>query len=181
MQAGAAAPFAHPPPRDPSSRRRRGPRARAMFLSLYRGVFYALGFVYPAYESFKALEKNQEASEAGADAVAQWLTYWVIFSLFAALEAVLDRALAWFPLTWALKLAFVLWLQLPQSQGARVLYRNHVKPLLQAHEERIDRNLASGLQQAIALKQTSFQWGNQMLSRSGMRPPQQRVPGTPPR
>jgi len=113
--------------------------------------------------------------------VAQWLTYWVIFSLFAALEGLLDRLLLWFPLAWALKLAFVLWLQLPQSQGARLLYRHHVKPLLQAHEERIDQNLATGLQQAIALKQTSFRWGNQMLSRSGMRPPQQRVPGTPPR
>ena len=53
----------------------------------------AVGVVYPAYASFKAVEVlrvRNDTSEAS-----RWLVYWGIYGAVSALERVLDRALPW--------------------------------------------------------------------------------------
>ena len=67
-----------------------------------------IGFIYPAYESYKALESKR------TDAAAEWLTYWVIFSLFSVFESVADWLISWIPFYYILKLLFLLWLLLPR-------------------------------------------------------------------
>merc|ERR1711998_329329 len=82
-----------------------------------------VGFVYPSYASYKALGSNTP------DASAQWLTYWVVFSLFTVVEYVADWLISWIPMYYLAKLAFILWLQMPQTKGATLIYRTYVLPL----------------------------------------------------
>jgi receptor expression-enhancing protein 5/6 len=49
-----------------------------------------VGFIYPAYMSFKAL------STPGTDDDTQWLTYWVIYAFFNLTESVTDLILSWY-------------------------------------------------------------------------------------
>lgn len=44
------------------------------------------------------------------------LTYWVVFAAFSILEAFLSVLLHWIPFYFALKLAFLAWCFLPQTQ-----------------------------------------------------------------
>jgi len=53
----------------------------------------AVGVVYPAYASFKAVEVlrlHNETSEA-----ARWLTYWAIYGTITAVERMLDKLIPW--------------------------------------------------------------------------------------
>eukprot|EP01053_Blabericola_migrator_P000358 Blabericola_migrator_1__357@NODE_108_length_14046_cov_203_246656_g96_i0_p6_GENE_NODE_108_length_14046_cov_203_246656_g96_i0NODE_108_length_14046_cov_203_246656_g96_i0_p6_ORF_typecomplete_len203_score27_57TB2_DP1_HVA22/PF03134_19/2_6e29_NODE_108_length_14046_cov_203_246656_g96_i01325513863 len=91
-----------------------------------------VGFFYPAWSSFKAIEKNDQ-SEAQ-----QWLSYWVVYAAFSFIEIFGDFVLFWIPFYYILKLLFLFWLFLPQYQGATVVYQNVLRPLLQQHRHRID-------------------------------------------
>lgn len=44
------------------------------------------------------------------------LTYWVVYAAFGILEAFLSVLLGWIPFYYALKLAFLAWCFLPQTQ-----------------------------------------------------------------
>lgn len=73
--------------------------------------------LYPAYASFKAVEilnTRGEPSEAG-----RWLTYWAVYGSLSAVERLLDKALPWLPYYTTIKLALLLWLQLPRYQVGR--------------------------------------------------------------
>jgi receptor expression-enhancing protein 5/6 len=84
-----------------------------------------IGWLLPAYLSFKALE-----TPAPQDDV-QWLTYWVVFGFFNFAESVaLGLILYYVPWYYALKSIFVLWLQLPNVRGAQVIYVSVLKPVL---------------------------------------------------
>ena len=53
----------------------------------------AVGVLYPAYASFKAVEVLRvrgDDSEA-----ARWLTYWAVYGAFSAAERLLDKLLPW--------------------------------------------------------------------------------------
>lgn len=91
-----------------------------------------VGFFYPAWSSFKAIEKNDLG---GAH---QWLAYWVVYAAFSFIEIFSDFVLFWIPFYYILKLLFLFWLFLPQYQGATVVYQNILRPLLQQHRHRID-------------------------------------------
>ena len=106
---------------------------------LCRTIGVVLGFVFPAFASFKALESKSP------ECAAQWLTYWVVFSLFTVLEYVADRLVSGMPFYYILKLGFVLWLQLPQTKGATTLYMSFIQPYVKQHEERIDLALEEGM------------------------------------
>jgi len=61
-----------------------------------------VGFVYPAFQSWKALEganqlKGEAAVAGGAPSQSQsaWLTYWVVFSLFNVVEHLADVLVSW--------------------------------------------------------------------------------------
>ena len=62
-----------------------------------------VGFVYPAYKSFQAIESKTKGDDT------QWLVYWVIFAIFSILEVFVELVLYWIPFYYAFKLAFLLW------------------------------------------------------------------------
>ncbi|OQR96400.1 hypothetical protein ACHHYP_15842 [Achlya hypogyna] len=94
-----------------------------------------VGFVYPAYASFKAIE-----SESKTDDV-QWLTYWVVYCCFEIVEVFVDYLLFWVPFYYAFKLGFLVWLFLPSTQGATFIFSHFLQPFLKAQEDNIDAAL----------------------------------------
>ena len=79
-----------------------------LFNSLASPISNLVGWAFPAYLSFKALESP------GVQDDIQWLTYWVVFGFFNFLETfALRLVLYYLPWYFAFKTLFVLWLQLP--------------------------------------------------------------------
>ncbi|GAA6043969.1 hypothetical protein JCM8097_004898 [Rhodosporidiobolus ruineniae] len=83
-----------------------------------------LGWALPAYLSVKAIESPGHEDDV------QWLTYWVVFGSFTFLESFATLIVAWFPYYYVFKTAFILYLSLPSTRGATVVYHKAIKPLL---------------------------------------------------
>lgn len=64
------------------------------------------GFVIPGYYSLEALFTTSKHDDT------QWLTYWVVFSLFTVIESLIS-VVYWFPFYYTFKFVFLLWLSLP--------------------------------------------------------------------
>jgi len=91
-----------------------------------------VGFMYPAFASFKALEANNHADDR------HWLTYWVVYSCFSLVEGFLEYILFWVPFYYPIKLAFLFYLFLPQTKGAMQLYDKFLQPALKPYVSLID-------------------------------------------
>jgi len=94
-----------------------------------------LGFAFPAVASFQAIESPDKDDDT------QWLTYWVVFSAFSLLETFSDLLAEYFPMYYAFKFAFLIWLSAPTTRGAEFVYNNVVRPFLLENEQKIDRSL----------------------------------------
>lgn len=94
-----------------------------------------VGTVYPGYMSYKAVTtKNVEE-------YMRWMKYWTVFSFYTAVEFVTDIFLSWIPLYYELKIAFVMYLFMPQTRGADTVFTWYLQPLLKEHEGTIDDGL----------------------------------------
>ncbi|KAK9727355.1 ER membrane protein DP1/Yop1 [Basidiobolus ranarum] len=91
-----------------------------------------VGWVYPAYASFKAIESHTKEDDT------QWLTYWTVYGFVNVLEYFSDALLYWIPFYYLFKLGALLWLLLPQFKGAEYVYKSFLRPLLLQHESRLD-------------------------------------------
>lgn len=69
--------------------------------------------------------------------------YWVVLSVVVLVESWTDWILAWVPFYYYFRLIFLLYLVLPQTQGARVLYQTYLHPFLTEHEANIDEFIGS--------------------------------------
>ena len=128
-------------------------------------VTYAVGLLYPAYATFKAVQQAEGSKGVTGNAVAtspdssisgvgseqdvrplmtHWLMYWTVMSVFTVLETVAETFLFtnyWFPFYHEMKVFFILWLTLPQFRGATVIYKKLVVPHLSPYESQIDEQL----------------------------------------
>merc|ERR1711977_416766 len=107
-----------------------------------------VGFIYPAYASFKSL--NSKSTDKSTDDDRQWLTYWVVYCCFSLIEGFLEYILFWVPFYYPIKLAFLFYLFLPQTQGAMQIYSKFLQPLLHPYVAIID-----GAASAVANKANS--------------------------
>jgi len=80
------------------------------------------GFIIPGYYSLAALFSEGKADDT------QWLTYWVVFSFLTVFESIIS-AVYWFPFYYTFKFIFVLWLALPQTNGAQIVFRSFIQPV----------------------------------------------------
>ena len=102
-----------------------------------------VGFMYPAYESVKALHFMDKEKEK------RWLTYWVVFSFFHVLEFFSDHLVWWMPFYWLVKTIFLVWCMAPISQnGSMVIYTFIIKPLYSRHHENIDNVMDNAVREA---------------------------------
>lgn len=81
-----------------------------------------IAYLYPAYASVRAIETE------GTDDDTQWLTYWLVFSLFKLVEGIADKLLHYIPFYFIAKCAFLIWCFYPGTDGAKVIYMNFIKP-----------------------------------------------------
>ncbi|CAO1621623.1 unnamed protein product [Jaminaea pallidilutea] len=95
-----------------------------IFFNIFAGFLTNLiGFAAPAYFSLRALESPQPQDDV------QWLTYWVVFGFFTFIETFVNVILYWFPFYYTIKTFVVLYLMLPQTQGAKVVYSRILRPM----------------------------------------------------
>ncbi|KAK0411619.1 hypothetical protein QR680_005750 [Steinernema hermaphroditum] len=80
------------------------------------------GFAHPAYASVKALRSK------GSDDDRKWLIYWVVFASFSICDFFAESIVGVFPAYWLLKAAFLVYLYLPQTNGAKQLFDSYVDP-----------------------------------------------------
>ncbi|KAK5099770.1 hypothetical protein LTS08_005485 [Lithohypha guttulata] len=86
----------------------------------------------PAYLSFKALRIGDPAQ------IQPWLLYFVVLSLALLAESWTVFIVGWLPFYSWFRLFFLLYLVLPQTQGAKLLYLTYLEPFISHHERQID-------------------------------------------
>jgi receptor expression-enhancing protein 5/6 len=91
-----------------------------------------VGVCYPAFESLKALETARGQDDK------KWLTYWVVFALFNFSEHFLEWIVGLVPFYFVIKMAFLLWLYLPLTNGADLIYDKFVYKYFKKYEDEID-------------------------------------------
>ncbi|XP_057200658.1 receptor expression-enhancing protein 3a isoform X2 [Triplophysa rosa] len=119
------------------------------------GVSLVFGTLYPAYYSFKAV-KSKNVKE-----YVRWMMYWIVFALYTVVETITDLSLAWFPLYYELKVAFVIWLLSPYTRGASLIYRKFLHPMLASKEREIDDYLVQAKEKSY---ETMVNFGRQGLT-----------------
>ncbi|KAK7406652.1 hypothetical protein VNO78_08281 [Psophocarpus tetragonolobus] len=104
-----------------------------------------VGVALPVYSTFKAIEnKDQNAQN-------RCLLYWAVYGSFSLVEVFTDRLISWCPMYYHLKFAFLVWLQLPSTNGAKQLYANHLRPFLLRHQARVDQVLGFAYCEVVKL------------------------------
>jgi receptor expression-enhancing protein 5/6 len=101
------------------------------FLDSYIVTF--IGVVYPAIQSIKAIESPDEDDDK------QWLTYWIVFGLFSFVELFIGFILKFIPFYFILKMIFLLWLFLPNFNGALKIYKLFVYKIFKKYENDINK------------------------------------------
>ncbi|KAJ5100448.1 hypothetical protein N7456_006500 [Penicillium angulare] len=81
------------------------------------------GFVLPGYYSLQALFTSSTKDDT------QWLTYWVVFAFLTTVESAISAAY-WFPFYYIFKFVLVLWMALPQTNGAQIVFNSFLQPLV---------------------------------------------------
>ncbi|TMX04224.1 HVA22-like protein k isoform X1 [Solanum lycopersicum] len=149
---------------------------------IVRTACCSVGIVLPVYSTFKAIETGNRNEQH------KWLLYWAAYGSFSIVEAFTDKFLYWFPLYYHVKLAFLVWLQLPSAEGAKQLYTNHLRPFLMKHQARLDHILElfhGELGKFISTHQAEIQFAKVLLGKTLLsvgnilqQPAQGRVVGT---
>ncbi|TAQ90557.1 hypothetical protein B7494_g1132 [Chlorociboria aeruginascens] len=101
-------------------------------------------FLFPVFASYKALKTSDPAL------LTPWLMYWVVLACALLFESWAGFILVWIPFYAWIRLGFLLYLILPQTQGAKVLYQTHVHPFLHENEIAIDDFISSAHDRAKA-------------------------------
>ncbi|KAF7553726.1 hypothetical protein G7046_g7029 [Stylonectria norvegica] len=94
-------------------------------------------FLFPIFASYKALKTSDPAE------LTPWLMYWVVFSICLLAESWVYFIVSWIPFYGYIRLFFFLYLILPQTQGARLIYQEYIHPWLEENETQIDEFISS--------------------------------------
>lgn len=93
----------------------------------------SVGLGLPVYSTYRAIESNDH------DQQQKWLMYWAAYGTFTVVETFTDKLISWVPFYYHFKFAFLVWLQLPTTEGAIQFYRSHLRPFLSKHQARVDQ------------------------------------------
>eukprot|EP00347_Sterkiella_histriomuscorum_P013152 403365811 len=85
--------------------------------------------LYPGYQTLKALDSQKNETD--------WLVYWTIFGIFSLIEELLYFIFNIIPLYSLLRLGFFVYLWLPKTQGALVIYEMVVSPIFSQNREKL--------------------------------------------
>jgi len=110
-------------------------------------ISFSIVFAYPAYMSYKAVEKKDNKNEEKL-----WLTYWVVFGFLHVVDDFLGVFLSILPFYTILRVILYVWLYHPKTKGALVFYNKVVKKMLKNYEEDIDSKLHAFQQKVDEVK-----------------------------
>ncbi|CAG9530517.1 unnamed protein product [Cercopithifilaria johnstoni] len=99
------------------------------FAELICNIF---GFAYPAYASVKAIRTPNKEDDT------QWLMYWTVFATFSIVDSMISVITNSFPSYWLFKAAFLLYLYVPNGNGAQMLFYNIVNPTISTIDDFIN-------------------------------------------
>ncbi len=102
-----------------------------------------IGVAYPVFMSFHALE-----SKHSEDDDKQWLTYWVVYGLFALADQCAGFILHFIPFYYVLKVAVLIWLFHPSTQGATWVYNEYIQPYAGQIDE-IRQSVSEGIDNSV--------------------------------
>ncbi|KAK5061427.1 ER membrane protein DP1/Yop1 [Exophiala bonariae] len=80
------------------------------------------GFILPGYYSLEALFSTSKVDDT------QWLTYWVVYAFLNVFESLIN-AVYWFPFYYTFKFILILWMALPVTNGAQIVFRSFLQPV----------------------------------------------------
>lgn len=95
-------------------------------------IITTITVLYPALRSIEAIES------AGKDDDKVWLTYWMVFGAFTTIDVFFGFVFYFIPYWDWIRLAFFIWLLLPQFNGSAYLYENIIKKLLKEHKDQVN-------------------------------------------
>ncbi|KAG0156949.1 hypothetical protein PDIDSM_4132 [Penicillium digitatum] len=124
--------------------------------------------LFPVFASYKALRSSDPSQ------LAPWLMYWVVLSI-----TLLAESWTVFIIGCWIRLGFMSYLVLPQTQGARLLYQEYVDPFLTHHEREIEEMIGRTHERAKALGLQYFYQAIDLIREKILGLPPQR-PTTPP-
>ena len=78
----------------------------------------------PGFFSLKAIETLENDIEK------QWITYWVLFSLFSIVDNLALLIIRYIPFYYVIKFIILVWMFLPNFQGAAFLYDAYIHDIV---------------------------------------------------
>lgn len=97
-----------------------------------------VGTLFPIYMSVIAIESPDKEDDK------HWCTYWVVFFSFTFVENYANLALELIPFYFLIKLAFLIWLFLPATNGANLIYNYLLVHFWSKYESNIDSVIDKG-------------------------------------
>ncbi|KAH7331860.1 hypothetical protein KP509_20G054100 [Ceratopteris richardii] len=103
------------------------------------------GYIYPACKCFQAIEAYNRGEQDTSNLL-KWCQYWIIIALVTVFERTADPLISWFPLYKESKVAFIVYLWHPKTQGTSYVYDNFIRPELSEYVTLIDDTFQSAQQ-----------------------------------
>ncbi len=94
-----------------------------------------VGVLCPTYLSLKALESPEEDDDK------LFLTYWVVYGLFSVFDIFTSFLINKIPFYYTFKLAFLIWMFMPNFKGSIYVYNIVIGPLFRKYEGKFDRGV----------------------------------------
>lgn len=113
----------------------------AVFYGHYQeNISLLVGTVFPMYMSVIAIESPDKEDDK------HWCTYWVVYFSFTFVENYANLALHLIPFYFFIKLAFLVWLFFPSTNGANLIYNYLLVHFWSKYESNIDSVINEGKQ-----------------------------------
>ncbi|XP_038687153.1 putative HVA22-like protein g isoform X2 [Tripterygium wilfordii] len=102
-----------------------------------RTLILLLGYGYPAFECFKAMEINRVHIEE----LRFWCQYWTIVAVLTICERIGDTFISWLPMYGEIKLVLFIYLWYPKFKGTGYVYDTLLRPYITKNEPDLERKL----------------------------------------
>ena len=99
-----------------------------------------VGVLCPTYLSLKALESPEEDDDK------HFLTYWVVYGFFTVFDIFTSFLINKIPFYYTFKLAFLIWMFMPNFKGSIYIYNIAIAPLFKKYEGKFDKGVEKILQ-----------------------------------